>query len=135
MINKMSITTLMASVKNLIETNTKLNCYDAVPLDAPAPFYYMELVSVQPKNTKSMYVDSYNFYIHCIAPVDPSSVPVHELIQGLEEALTEDIALDEPYRLIRTIDNGVSVIRTDETGEKHAVCPISFEIAYGFICK
>ena len=135
MIRKISITTLMAAIIDLVERNTGKRCYDAVPKDAPAPFYFLELVSVRPKNAKSMYVDSYDFQFHCIADVDYSSVKIHELIQGLEEALTEDIALDEPYNLIRTVDNGVAVIKTDETGEKHAICPVSFEISYGFICK
>ena len=135
MIRKISITTLMAAIIDLVERNTGKRCYDAVPPNAESPFYYLELVSVRPKNAKSMYVDSYDFQFHCIADVDYSSVKIHELIQGLEEALTEDIALDDPYNLIRTVDNGVSVIKTDETGEKHAVCPVSFEISYGFICK
>lgn len=135
MIRKISITTLMAAIIDLVERNTGKRCYDAVPKDAPAPFYFLELVSVRPKNAKSMYVDSYDFQFHCIADVDYSSVKIHELIQGLEEALTEDIALDDPYNLIRTVDNGVAVIKTDETGEKHAICPVSFEISYGFICK
>lgn len=135
MIRKIPITYLMGEIINLVENNTGKRCYDFVPDDAESPFYSIELVSVRPKNAKSMYVDSYDFQFHCIAAVDHSSVKVHELIQGLEEALTEDIALKEPYRLIRTIDNGVTVIKTDETGEKHAVCPVSFEVAYGFICK
>lgn len=135
MIRKISITTLMASIIDLVERNTGIRCYDAVPPNADSPFYYVELVSVKPKNAKSMYVDSYNFQFHCIADVDYSSVKIHKLIQELEEALTEDITLDDPYNLIRTVDNGVSVIKTDETGQKHAVLPVSYEISYGFICK
>lgn len=135
MIRKISITTLMAKIIDLVEKNTGKRCYDAVPLDADAPFYFLELVSVKPKNAKSMYIDSYNFQLHAIATVDYSSVKIQQLIQDLEEALTEDIQLEEPYNLIRTIDNGVSVIKTDETGEKHAVIPVSYEISYGFICK
>lgn len=135
MIQKLPITTLVASIIELVERNTAKRCYDAVPKDAPSPFYYIELVSVKPKNTKSMYVDAYNFNFHCIAEVDYSSVKIHKLIQDLEEALTEDIALNDPYNLIRTIDNGVSVIKTDETGEKHAIVPVTYEVAYGFICK
>ena len=135
MLRKISITTLMAEIIRLVETNTGLRCYDAVPLNTPSPFYFLELVSVRPKNTKTMYVDSYDFQFHCIAEVDYSSVKIHTLIQQLEEALTNNLVLDDPYNVIRVIDNGVVVIRTDETGEKHAICPVSFEISYGFICK
>ena len=135
MLHKISITTLMAEVIELVQTNTGKRCYDAIPDNAPSPFYYAELVSVRPKNTKTMYVDSYDFQFHCIAEVDFSSVKIHTLIQELEEALTHNLNLPDPYNLIRVVDNGVSVIKTDETGEKHAVCPVSFEISYGFICK
>lgn len=135
MIQKISITTLMASIINLVEKNTGKRCYDYVPQDAPAPFYFLELVSIKPKNAKSMYVDAYNFNFHCIAEVDYSSVKINNLIQSLEEALTEDIELNDPYNLIRTVDGGVQVIKKDATGEKHAVVPVTYEIAYGFICK
>ena len=135
MLRKISITTLMAKIIDLVETNTGKRCYDAVPNNAPSPFYYLELVSVKPKNTKTMYVASYNFQFHCIEEVDYSSVKIHTLIQELEEALTQNLSLDDPYNVIRVVDNGVTVIKTDETGEKHAVCPVSFEISYGFICK
>ena len=103
MLRKISITTLMAEIIKLVETNTGKRFYDAVPLNAPE--------------------------------VDYSSVKIHSLIQQLEEALTNNLTLDDPYNVIRVIDNGVRVIKTDETGEKHAICPVSFEISYGFICK
>lgn len=135
MIARLSITTLMAAVQKVVERNTSYRCYDAVPENAVAPFYFVEVVSIQPKNAKFMYVDAFNLYIHCIAEASPSSVQVHELIQKLQEALTEEIALDLPYRLLRSVDNGVIVIKTDETGEKHAVCSFTFEVSYGFICK
>ena len=135
MIKKLPITLLMSSVQEVIERNTGRRCYDAVPLNAETPFYFLDLVSVQPKNSKNMYVDSFNLYVHCIADESPSSVGVNALIQDLQEALTESIYLPVPFRLLNTFDNGVVVIKTDETGEKHAICAFSFEVAYGFICK
>lgn len=134
MIQRLPITTLMAGIQERVESTGK-RCYDAVPLDAPAPFFFLELVSVAPKNTKSMYVDSFSVYIHCIAKENPSSVGVNALIQELQEAMTEDIYVPSPYRLLRAVSNGVTIIKTDETGERHAICAFSFEIAYGFICK
>ena len=134
---RLSIVALIATLINCIEGKTGLRCYDAVPLDAESPFYFVELVSVQPKNTKSMYVDSFNCLFHCIAPQEEnnSSVGIYSLIQGLQEALTHTLYLNEPFNLLRLEDNGVSIIKTDETGEKHAVCSITIDVAYGFICK
>ena len=57
------------------------------------------------------------------------------MIQKLEEALTEDIVLSDPYQLVMQTDTGVQTIKTDETGEKHAVVAFEFMICYGFRCK
>ena len=62
-------------------------------------------------------------------------MPVYNLIQKLEEALTEDISLPEPYQLVMQTNNGIQTIKTDETGEKHAVLAYEFMICYGFKCK
>ena len=64
-----------------------------------------------------------------------SSVQVYELIQNLEEALTDDIELPEGYELIMQTNNGIQTIKTDETGEKHAVISYDFTVCYGFKCK
>ena len=55
--------------------------------------------------------------------------------QMLEEALTEDITLPDPYQLVLQTNSGINQIMTDETGEKHAVLSFEFMIAYGFKCK
>lgn len=135
MIRRLSITQVLKIVIEQVERVTHKRCYDAVPKDAPAPFYFIEVTNVTPKNTKSILVDQFNLYVHCIAEANPSSVPVNALIEGLQEALTERLYLPDPFDLIRIVDNGVIIIKTDETGEKHAVVSISIEIAYGYICK
>lgn len=71
-----------------------------------------------------------------IAEPGDSSVSAYELIQKLEEALTEDITLPEGYELITQTNNGIQTIKTDEvTNEKHAVLSYEFTVCYGFKCK
>ena len=111
----MNLTALMAAIQAQIQDGTGLMCYDAVPDNAASPFYKIELAGNKPANTKTMYVQQYDFDIHVIAPVSRSSVPVHTYIQKLEE--------------------GVRSIQDDETGEKHAVVGFSFLICYGFMVK
>lgn len=137
---KLSPITLVAAVQNKIETLTGLRCYDAVPLNAVSPFYFAEVIRIQPANTKTMFRDNYTVWIHCIAAPpqtgeSPSSVGVYSLIEQLQEALTENIALPEPFELIMQTDGGVQTIKTDETDEKHAVVTFDFMVCYGFKCK
>ena len=132
---KLSPVTLVAAVQERIQENTGLRCYDAVPLNAESPFYFAEITRILPANTKTMFRDTYTVWIHCIAEKEDSSVGVYQMIEKLQEALSEDIILPEPFELIMQTDGGVQTIQTDETGEKHAVAAFEFMVCYGFKCK
>lgn len=132
---KLSPIDMIASIQNKIEDKTELRCYDHVPMNAESPFYFAEITRILPSNTKTMFRDNYTVLIHCIAEKSDSSVGVYNLIQNLQEALSEDISLPEPYILIMQTDGGVQTIKTDETGEKHAVVTFDFMVCYGFNCK
>ena len=49
--------------------------------------------------------------------------------------MTVDITLPDPFELLLQTDGGVQTIKTDETGEKHAIVNYDFMVCYGFICK
>lgn len=132
---KLSPVTLIAAVQDKIESLTDLRCYDHVPLNEASPLYFAEITRIQPANSKTMYRDVYSVAIHCIAEESPSSVGVYNLIENLQSALSEDITLPEPFTLVMQTDNGVQTIKTDETGEKHAIVNFDFMVCYGFICK
>ena len=51
---------------------------------------------------------------------------VYNLIENLQSALSEDITLPEPFELVMQTDNGVQTIKTDESGEKHAIVNFDF---------
>ncbi len=132
---QMGLVDLIAAIQSKVEQKTGIKCYDAVPQNAPSPFYYAEVVGKRPAHSKTMWRDVFTVWIHCIAQQQTSSVPVYHLIQSLEEALTEDIDLPEDYELVMQTNNGVQTIKTDETGEKHAVLAYEFMVCYGFKCK
>lgn len=132
---RLSPVDLVAAIQDRIEAGTKLRCYDHVPLNAESPFYFAEIIRIEPANTKAIFRDIYTVWIHCIAEKSDSSVGVYNLIQKLQESLTEDISLPGPFGLVMQTDNGVQEIKTDETGEKHAVTAFEFMVSYGFICK
>lgn len=132
---QMGLVDLITAIQSKVEQKTGIKCYDAVPKNAPSPFYYAEVVGKRPAHSKTMWRDVFTVWIHCIAQPQASSVPVYHLIQGLEEALTEDIDLPEDYELVMQTNNGVQTIKTDETGEKHAVLAYEFMVCYSFKCK
>lgn len=132
---KLSPVTLIAAVQEKVEALTGLRCYDHVPLNEASPLYFAEITRIQPANSKTMYRDVYSVAIHCIAEESPSSVGVYNLIENLQSALSEDIILPEPFTLVMQTDNGVQTIKTDESGEKHAIVNFDFMVCYGFICK
>lgn len=135
MLRRLNPVDLIAAVQAKVKEKTELECYDAVPHDAPSPFYYIEFINRTPKNSKTMYRDVYTVWIHSIAEASESSLGVYNLINKLEEALSEYITLDESFEIINQTDEGVLNIQTDETGEKHAVSSFSFDICYGYKCK
>ena len=132
---KLSPVTLIAAVQEKVEALTGLRCYDHVPLNEASPLYFAEIIRIRPANSKTMFRDVYSVAIHCIAEESPSSVGVYNLIENLESALSEDISLPEPFELVMQTDNGVQTIKTDETGEKHAIVNFNFTVCYGFMCK
>ena len=135
MLKRMNITDLMKAVQKQIKDGTGLPCYDSVPANAESPFFFMSYAGSQPADTKTMYVDRHTVDIHIIADVSPSSVPVFRYIQALEEAMTEDVSIPCPYKLVRQSSGGVRTIQNDETGEKHAVMSFTFLISYGYKVK
>lgn len=135
MYKQLGLVDLIHGIQAKVEEKTGVKCYDAVPRNAPSPFYFAEVIGKRSAHTKTMYRDVYTVWIHAIAQPGDSSVQIYEMIQQLEETLTEDISLPEGFELILQASNGVQTIKTDETNEKHAVLSFEFTVCYGFKCK
>ncbi len=132
---QLGLVDLISAVQSKVKGNTGLKCYDAVPVNAQSPFYYAEVIGKRPSHSKTMWRDVFTVWIHAVAEPGESSVQIYDLIQKLEEALTEDIVLPDEYELVMQTNNGVQTIKTDETKEKHAVLAYEFMVCYGFKCK
>ena len=135
MYKQLGIVDLISAIQSKVQDSTNMACYDAVPGNTPSPFYFAEVVGKRPAHSKTMWRDVFTVWIHAIAEPGDSSVQIYEMVQNLEEALTEDISLPEEIELIMQTDNGIQTIKTDETGEKHAVLAYEFKVCYGFKCK
>lgn len=136
MLKQLSIVDLISAVQKQIEKNTKYKCYDFYPKRAKSPFYIVELYESVPNNSKTTYRTSYTLNIHAISSPSDSNVELYDMIQSLDEALTEDIELPDGFQLVAQMNLGVNAIYfEEETDERHAVIKYQFMIAYGYIEK
>lgn len=140
MLKQLGLVDLISAIQKKVETNTGYKCYDVVPKNAKSPFYFAEVIAKRPAHSKTMYRDVFTVWIHAVAEPgefseSKSSVGIYQLIQRLEESLTEDIELPKELELISQTNIGIQTIKTDETEEKHAVLAYEFMVSYGFRCK
>ena len=82
-----------------------------------------------------MYVTEYTVNIHVVSESGKTSVPLFKEIQALEESMTADIDIPEPYELIYQMYNGIQSVYTEDTNEKHAVLNYTFKVCYGYMMK
>lgn len=135
MLKKISLTDLHATIKDKIEDKTGLRCYDVVDTDIRGPFYFLQCVGKQDNSTKTMFVEDFKFYVHAISDTDRAT-EIYDLIQKVEEALTEDIDLGCEFNLVRQTEDGIVQILTEQgTKEKHAVLSYTFSVCYGYKVK
>lgn len=136
MLQQFSIIELIKQIQKAVLSGTGKKCYDHVEKGQASPFYYAELVQTKPANTKTMYVTEYTVNIHVVSESGKTSVPLFKEIQALEEAMTADIDIPEPYELIYQMYNGIqSAYKEKDTNEKHAVLNYTFKVCYGYMMK
>lgn len=135
MLKKLGLVDLHKAIKEKIEDKTKLKAYDVVPENAPAPFYFIEIVDKRPEDTKVMWCEVFTVWIHAIAKKTGSRIDIYQLIQKLEEALTEELDLPEEFDILRQTESGMQSLQEDETHEMHAILTYEIKVSYGFKTK
>ena len=136
MLKKLSILDMHAAMKNRIEAGTTLKCVDDVAVNEKAPFTHLDVLSILPKNTKTMYIDECTIHVHIVSATASSSIPHYENIQAVQEAFTEEIKLVEPFNVFGDPASGlISNYKNEETGERFAVLAFVFKVSYGFRIK
>lgn len=134
MYRQLNITDLFKGIKERIETSTPFKCYDIPPENAPSPLVIMDLIRMDPADTKTMYVKKYTVNLHVIgAPRTGSEILNH--LTEIQEAMTEEIQIPECFNLLSQDDLGIQSIYTDETGERHAILSYMFTVNYGLKIK
>ncbi|HGA4416494.1 TPA: DUF5072 family protein [Streptococcus pyogenes] len=118
MLKKLGLVDLHASIKQKIEDKTGLMAYDHVPED-----------------TKVMWCEVFTVWIHAIAEAGKSKIAIYDMIEKLEEALTEELVLPEEIDILRQSEVGMQSLQEDETGEMHAIVAYEIKVSYGFKVK
>lgn len=136
MLQRLGVAQFLGCLIDHIESRTGHPCYDD-PNNRASPLYSVQVSRVEPVDTKTMFADSYEVWVHCIAePTVPySNAPVLALVESLEEAMTEEVELPEPFQLLLQSYGGMQTLKQDESHEGHAVLVYTFRVCYGFRCK
>lgn len=132
---QLGLVDLMAAIQTKVQDKTGLSCYDFEPENLSGPFYFAQVAGKHTSHSKTMWRDIITVEIHAVAESKDSSVQMYELIQDLEEALTEKVELPEGFELLMQTNNKLQVLKNENTKEKHAVLTYEFIVSYGFSCK
>ncbi len=134
MLKKLSITELIAIMREQIEAKTGYSCVDN-PVNEPSPFYFIEFINKVQSNTKTMWCETFHVLIHVISEPDTGNTQNYDMITALEEAMTEELQLPDGFTLISQMEAGVNARQTDETGENHTVILYEIKVCYGYKIK
>lgn len=132
---KIGFAELAAAVLDALRRNTALPCYDAVPADAPSPLLFVEVIGKRDASSKTMYKEIFTVQVHAVASPGDARTEIYQMIQQVEEALTEDIVLPEPITLVLQTETGVQSMQKEATNEWHAVLSYDLTVSYGWKCK
>lgn len=136
MLRRLSIAEFWGLLLDHISNRTKIPVFTS-PAEHKSPFYYLELLGTDPVDTKTQYIDRFKFSIHAISkPLQPFSFePVLDLVQEIQEVMTDDVQIGPPFWLVNQVADGVQTVKEDPSHEGHAVLDYHFDISYGFKVK
>lgn len=136
MIQRLSAADFVGRLMEVLENRTGIPCYSS-PDDEPSPLLSVQLLRSHPENTKTMFIDVFDIWIHCIseAAIPYSDAPALELVKKVEGALMLPFNLPPPFTLQNIEYDGLETVKKDETGEGHAVLSFHFSVCYGFDVK
>lgn len=134
-LRKLSFVEIASGVLQTLRTHTPYDCYDAVPQDAPSPLLFAEVVGKRDASSKTMYKEIFTVQIHAIASPGNARTEIYQMINAVEEALTEPISTPEAVTLVLQTETGVQSFQQDETTEWHAVLAYEIMVSYGMKCK
>lgn len=135
MLEKLSLNDLQGAIAELIQNNTGIVVWDQDPESKPVPRYLMRIKGKENISSKTAFLERYTFWIHAIASAEGANPDVYDLVQLLEEALTEDISLPQGFCLIDTSEKGVLAVKDEPGGQRRVIVKYEFTIAYGLIPK
>ncbi len=135
MLRKLGFAEVAAALLGNLRKNTNYSCYDAVPDDAPSPFLYVEITGKRDNSSKTMYKETFTANVHCIAPPGDARTQIYQMIQAVEQSMTEELTVPPPVTLVIQTETGVQSMQLDETNEWHAVIGFEITVSYGWKTK
>ena len=96
--------------------------------------YYVQVVKTQTTGSKTSYCETITVWIYAVCPSNDQHEK-NNMLNALNEALTEDIELPQPYILVMQKDSGRQQTDQKENDKREAVEAYDFVVSYGLKFK
>jgi|GEM_PF-2519218 len=128
MFKSISLAEMMNAIMANVETNTGIQCYNAIPAAPQEPYYYLEIIEKTPLYSKTIRRDSFVVRFHAMPINNQSMAPTYDMLHRLEEALGQEIELPEGFDLFLQQSNGIQKLEIEEFKETRTVAIYNFVV-------
>lgn len=135
MLKRVNILDVHLALKDTIEKHSEFKCFDEIK-DIKPPFVKLEFQNKRPLETKTMYIEEFEFNISTFCR-GTRSIPLYNAINNLEEALTEPLITKCcDFEIFDVRENGTVFIDKDtNANESRAILNYSVFVTYGYKVK
>lgn len=136
MLQQLSIVDVVAGVMEVLKKNIPdVPIADSMPKKSVTPLVHVAFGGIEPADTKTMYRTKYQILLYGFADGSQGSVAIFNLIQQIQEAMTDEPTLPEGCELLGAVPKGVAAIQDQADGSKMCVLTYELTVSYGFKFK
>jgi hypothetical protein len=136
MLQQLSVVEVVGGVMDVLKKNIPdVPVKDSMPKDSITPMINVSFGGIEPADTKTMFRTKYQILLYGFADGSHGSVAIFNLIQQIQEAMTDEPALPDGCELIGSFPKGVAAIQDQSDGSKMCVLTYELTISYGFKFK
>ena len=146
MLKQLSIVDVVAAVMATLKKNIPdVPVKDSMPSPKPdpvtgvfsatTPLIHVAFGGIEPADTKTMFRTKYQILLYGFADGSRGSVAIFDLIQKMQEAMTDEPDLPDGVELLGAVPRGVAGVQDQPDGTKMAVLTYELTVSYGFKYK
>ncbi|MCG4732711.1 DUF5072 domain-containing protein [Casaltella massiliensis] len=131
---RINLNDLISAVETQVKERTGVECSSQIRETAGEPYYYIQVVKTQTTGSKTSYCETITVWIYAVCPSNDQHEK-NNMLNALNEALTEDIELPQPYILVMQKDSGRQQTDQKENDKREAMEAYDFVVSYGLKFK